>query len=191
MKYLVVHPEDPSTNFLCQIYAHLSNKTVAKGDISKSELRKLMESHDRILMMGHGSPYGLLSQGRFPDSGGYIIDDSIVQNLRNKNNLFIWCFADQFVRNHMLSGINTGMFISQKNELDYYDVSADEDLINQSNERFSMIISKHIDRPITVLFRNLICEYELVARTNPIAKFNLERLCITRLGKRISVYEPY
>jgi len=67
MKDLIIHPDDPTTTFLSQIYAQLTNKTVIRGGISKSEIPKLIESHDRVLLLGHGSPYGLLSQGQFPD----------------------------------------------------------------------------------------------------------------------------
>ena len=72
MKTLIIHPEDPTTEFLSQIYARLTNKTVITGDISKSEVPKLIESHDRVLMLGHGSPYGLLSIDMFPDAGFHI-----------------------------------------------------------------------------------------------------------------------
>jgi hypothetical protein len=58
MKTLVIHPEDKTTEFLTTIYANLNNKTVIKGGISKSELRELIEAHDRILMLGHGAPFG-------------------------------------------------------------------------------------------------------------------------------------
>jgi hypothetical protein len=71
MKNLIINPEDPTTDFLSQIYARLTNKTVIRGDISKSEIPKLIESHDRVLMLGHGSPYGLLNAGQFPDAGFY------------------------------------------------------------------------------------------------------------------------
>ncbi len=62
MKILIIHPDDPTTDFLSQIYAQFVDKTVVKGGITKSELRELIESHDRILLLGHGSPYGLLSR---------------------------------------------------------------------------------------------------------------------------------
>ena len=65
MKTLIIHPQDPSTTFLSPIYANLRNKTVIKSGITKSELRELIVSHDRVLMLGHGSPYGnLLIQGK-------------------------------------------------------------------------------------------------------------------------------
>src|SRR5664280_434259 len=121
MKTLIIHPEDSTTDFLSQIYSSLANKTVVKGGISKSELRKLIESHDRVLMLGHGSPYGLINTGQFPDAGLFIIDDSMALTLKNKrDNVYIWCNADQFVRKHRLTGLNSGMFISEGMEASYY-----------------------------------------------------------------------
>jgi len=74
----------------------------------------LIESHDRVLMLGHGSPLGLMNAGQFPDAGSYIIDDSMVLPLKNKtNSLFIWCHAAQFVHRHGLLGICSAMFVSE------------------------------------------------------------------------------
>lgn len=83
MKNLIVHPEDPTTTFLSPIYANLKNKTVIKGGITKSELRELIDSHDRVLMLGHGSTFGLLNPDQFPDAGSFIIDDSMVLPLKS------------------------------------------------------------------------------------------------------------
>jgi len=57
MRTLFVHPEDHTTEFLITIYANLNKKTVIKGGVSKYELRELIEAHDMVLMLGHGSPY--------------------------------------------------------------------------------------------------------------------------------------
>jgi hypothetical protein len=181
MKNLIVHPKDPTTNFLSPIYASLTNKTIVRGGITKSELRDLIESHDRVLMLGHGSPYGLLNHGQFPDAGLLIIDDSMVLPLKNKaNSIFIWCNADQFVQRHGLSGLCTGMFISEVGEAIYYGFNnMDWDLINQSNEGFARIIAKYLNEPMETLYQKSVYEYELFARTNPIARFNLERLYLT------------
>ncbi len=68
MKTLIIHHKDSTTTFISQIFDPLINKTVIRDGISKSELRKLIESRDKVLMSGHGSPYGLLNAGLFPDS---------------------------------------------------------------------------------------------------------------------------
>jgi hypothetical protein len=181
MKTLIIHPEDSTTTFLSQIYAQLTYKTLIRGGISKSEIPKLIESHDRVLMLGHGSPYGLLSHGQFPDSGLLIIDDSLALTLKNKrDNVYIWCHTDQFVQRHRLTGLNSGMFISEGMEASYYNfVNMDLELIDQSNDRFAWLFSKYLNEPMEILYQKLLHDYELVARTNTIARFNLERLYLT------------
>ena len=184
MKNLIVHPEDPTTTFLSPIYANLKNKTVVRGGVSKSELRELIESHDRVLMLGHGSPWGLLNAGQFPDAGSYIIDDSMALTLKNKfNTVFIWCHADQFVQRHGLSGFYSGMFISEISEADYYGFDdVDWNMIDQSNDRFASVVSKYLNEPMEILYQKLLIEYGSVARFNPIARFNLTRLYLTCAG---------
>jgi len=184
MKDLIIHPEDSTTDFLSQIYMPLNNKTIVKNGITKSELRKLIEFQDRVLMLGHGSPRGLLNPGHFPDADSYIIDDSMVLPLKNKtNSVFIWCNANQFVQKHGLAGLNCGMFISEVRESNFYcfeDIGWE--MINQSNDRFAAIFSKYLNKPIEILYQKLLYEYEYLARTNPIAGFNLERLYLTCSG---------
>jgi hypothetical protein len=178
VKTLIIHPKDPATDVLTGIYSGLNNKTVIIGGIPKLDLRKLIKTHDRIFMLGHGSPWGLLSMGQFPYTNGYIIDDSIVVELKEKTrNLYIWCHADQLVRRHKLSGLNCGMFISEVGEASIYGFE-DVDLatIDRSNEIYVHIVSKYINEPMEVLYEKLIYEYGLLARTNPIAKFNIQRL---------------
>jgi hypothetical protein len=182
MKNLIIHPEDPSTTFLSQIYAVVPNKTVVQGGVTKSELRELIESHERVLMLGHGSPYGLLSVGQFPDAGFCIVDESMGSALKNKSNcIYIWCYANQFVQRHGLEGLCSGMFISETRETDYYGFdNIDGALIDQSNERFVSIVSKYINEPVKILYQKLLHEYDLLAKTNPIARFNIQRLYLTR-----------
>ena len=133
-------------------------------------------------MLGHGSHYGLLSRGQFPDAGLYIVEDFMVSLLKDKSNsIYIWCHADQFVQRNGLAGLCTGMFISELGEAHYLGFEdIDKNLIDQSNERFSWIISQYINQPIEILYQKLLNEYGLLARTNIIAGFNHERLFLTR-----------
>ena len=90
MKTLVIHPEDSSTTFLEQVYSNLRDKTLIKGGITRTVLMEMICAHDRILMMGHGSPWGLLSIGRFSGAGMYIVDYEVAHLLREKsNNVYI------------------------------------------------------------------------------------------------------
>ena len=132
-------------------------------------------------MLGHGSPYGLLSRGQFEETGQYIIDESMGTSLMNKSNsIFIWCYADQFVQSHGLSGFCTGMFISELGEADYWGFEdIDHSLIEQSNNSFASTVSKYIHEPIEILYQNLLHKYGSLAKTNQIARFNLERLSLS------------
>ena len=187
MKYLIIHPEDQTTTFLKPIYAHLKNKTVITGGATKIELQKLIDVHDQVIMLGHGSPMGLFAVDRFPEAKINIIDDSMVNSLRGKtNNIFIWCHADQFVQRNGLSGLYCGMFVSEFEEGLLYDIwDADEVWIKESNCQFSTILSKHIHEPVDLLYRKLLNGYGFLAQTNPIAKFNYDRLFLKYPKPRI------
>ena len=106
----------------------------------------------------------------------------MVSALKNKSNsIYIWCHADKFVNKYGLSGFCTGMFISENREKNYYGFyNIEEYLIDQSNDQFVSVLSKYINEPLNVLYQKLLREYELIARTNPIARFNIERLYLTR-----------
>ena len=116
MKTLVIHPNDRSTWFLENVYKNIENLTLVTGNVSRNEVKSMIRDHDRVMMMGHGSPGGLFSVGQFPSqsNNGYIIDSEMVELLKEKDNsIFIWCNADQFVERHNLKGFYTGMFISE------------------------------------------------------------------------------
>ena len=84
MKTLIIHPEDPTITFLSGIYHNLPNKTVINGGITKDELRKYIDDHDQVLMLGHGSPAGLFSVGQFPITDSFIIDASMIESLQKR-----------------------------------------------------------------------------------------------------------
>lgn len=178
MRTLIVHPKDPSTDFLKPIYATIQDKTVITGGINKKKLRILIEKHDRIIMLGHGTHIGLLSVGQFPKVGSYIIDYSYSDLLSEKSeNIFIWCYADQFVKRNELNGIYSGMFISEVGEaFSWGFYVSDRKLIKESNESFASIVSQNIHQPLHVFFTNVLHGYRMLAQSNPIAQFNLERL---------------
>lgn len=177
MKTLVIHPKDSSTDFLKPIYQSIENKTIITGGISKSDLMELIKSHDRIICLGHGTLSGLMSVGEFYTTDFHIIDESMVEILKDKtDNIYIWCHAKQFVDRHGLDGFYSGMFISEVEEALYYGINVDRNVIQESNDRFSSIVGKYINEPFEVLFDHLICDYGILARTNPIARYNLQYL---------------
>ncbi len=66
--------------------------------------------------MGHGSPKGLFG---INFNRSYVIDEDTVDSLQYKKCIFIWCHADQFVKEHNLKGFHSGMFISEVGEIGY------------------------------------------------------------------------
>jgi len=184
MKTLVIHPIDPSTTFLDIVY-----KNIPKDELTliqsgtKQQVRELIESHDRVMMMGHGSPNGLFAVGQFKDVNsfsGYVIDQSMVELLEQKDNsVFIWCNADQFVNRYNLKGFYTKMFISEVGEATYCGLPGmDQDIVDESNYGFVNIISKYINESKENIYENVRNEYGIIANDNPVALYNYNRLCV-------------
>jgi hypothetical protein len=145
IKTLVIHPDDRSTDFLKPIYQHLDDATILTGGKAQNEVRELIEQHDQVIMLGHGSPNGLFSCGQFYMGNGMIIDHSMVAALGNKkNNIYIWCNADAFVSRYYLRGFYTGMFISEYSEAAFCKVPTFIDEIEQSNALFANIVGQSV-----------------------------------------------
>ena len=178
MKTLIIHPKDPNTSFLDIVYESVPNKTLITGGVSKSELIKLIQEHDRTMMMGHGSPAGLFAVGQFNNAGAYIIDQSMIPYLKQKpNNVYIWCNADKFVDVFGLRGFYSGMFISEVGEANYCGLPGmSQEIVDESNYGFCNIIAKYINEDKELIHENVKNEYGLIAETNPVALYNNNRL---------------
>ena len=179
MKTLVIHPKDPSTTFLNIIYNNMMDTTVLTGDgITQDEIKELIPQYDRVMMMGHGSPYGLFTTGGFVGNRGYIIDYSFVDVLKdNPNNVYIWCNADQFVVRHRLKGFFSGMFISEVGEANYCKVyGTDQEIVDESNFGFCKMVKRYRTKESKVIHRRVKKNYGRLAENNPVAYYNNNRL---------------
>ena len=178
MKTLIIHPQDVTTDFLSVAYKTMINKTIVKTNKSINDIRGLIDSHCRFMMMGHGSPSGLFSIGQFGEPSGLIIDHSMADLLRFKNNnLFIWCNADRFVNEFNLKGFYTGMFISEIEEAWYCGLhNITQDMIDESNLVFCELLSKVIQDKTEVIHHYILKQYGLLAKKNPVASYNHKRL---------------
>ncbi len=166
MKTLVIHPSDRSTDFLSEIYGG-TDWTIISEDKSSSQIKKLIKSHDRIIMMGHGDENGLFGHGR------YVITSKNVYNLRGKSCVYIWCNADVFVRKYNLTGFYTGMIISERDEAMMYSMySATDEMIEQSNSLFANSIWKFVNQNN----RLAMIKEMYVSQDNPIIQFNSVRI---------------
>lgn len=177
---LIVHPKDFSTMFLKQIYQPIKNKTVISGGMTKDNVRNMIIDFDTILLCGHGSPNGLFAVGQFdPDSNGYIIDESMVESLKDKKLITIWCHANQFVTKYGLKGFSSSMFCSEYSECHYEGIKyVEPGMVEESNKAFASIMSKYVDEDINMIHKNVTQEYGILGEINPVAKYNNERLLI-------------
>jgi hypothetical protein len=181
MKTLIIHPKDLSTVFLTGIYDLIpkEDKTVVSGGVSSDELAEMIKSHDRVMMMGHGSPSGLFKIGNFPRiSDAYLINKKHVELLNKKEeNVFIWCNADMFVSFYELKGLWTGMFISEVSEASFCGLHRiTQDIIDESNYGFSNILRECVAEGKEVSYKVLKERYGELAETNPVALYNNIRL---------------
>ena len=183
MKTLVIHPKDKSTDFLKPIYAGLDDVTLVTGGLNQQELIQAIQTHDQVMMMGHGSPGGLFSIGRFPIGdrfSGYVIGVDTVEALSQKdNNIFIWCNADQFVDRHGLKGFYSGMFVSEVGEAFYCKVETyTQEAVDESNDTFARQLGECLldTREPETIHAQIKEHYGALAATNLIAAYNHKRL---------------
>lgn len=180
-KTLIIHPSDYSTDFLKPIYAGLSEATVVTQG-TKDEVEQLIEQHDQVIMLGHGSPWGLFSVGKFKTDNGYVIDNSLVHLLSQKqNNIYIWCNADKFVLRHQLKGFYSGMFISEVSEANYCGLPGTlQSVVDESNNYFATKLGEVLGKgSLRETYKHIKDSYRQLSESNSIAQYNNERLYLT------------
>ena len=185
MKTLVIHPKDKSTDFLSPIYAGLDDVTLVTEGWSRAQIQEAIQTHDQVMMMGHGSPNGLFAVGQFPIEDkylSYIIGADMVEALGQKdNNIFIWCNADQFVHKHELKGFYSGMFVSETGEAFYCGVKTfDQASVDESNDTFARQLGECLlaTRVPEAIHGQIREHYGALAATNLIAEYNHNRLYV-------------
>ena len=176
-KTLIIHPQDQSTDFLKGIYKRMKLATVVTGEKSKSTLKKLIKEHDRIMMMGHGWSNGLFNtrSANFK-TGGLVIDKEYVELLKEKECIFIWCQAHDFVKENELKGFNTGMFISEVGEATWFDIYTTQKIVDESNYEFVKIFKQHRTENPKMILKHVRTKYKKLGETNPIAEYNSKLL---------------
>ena len=181
---LIIHPDDRTTDVLKPTYTDL-NATVLTQRDEFFNLAETMKRHNRIIMMGHGSPSGLFMpkvEGVEEDENGelfeytdYTINDSYSDILRQKRTVCVWCNADRYVVPNNLHGFYTGMAISELCEADYCDVKGcNPKQLEESNTKFTMGLkeSLKVDGPKSVtVFKEIYNNPK-----NPIMVYNRKRI---------------
>jgi hypothetical protein len=182
MKTLVIHPDDRSTDFLRAVYSGLNNLTLVTGGISVEEVHQMIVEHDRVIMLGHGTPNGLLSMGNFTStvSSFFVVDERIAKELAKKeNNIYIWCYASDFVKAHGLKGFCSGMFISELLEAEIMGVhNQSQEAVDAQCKYFCDLVGSVAEKPAIEIYEHVHYEYGKWINTCPITKYNHDRLYI-------------
>lgn len=180
---LVVHPADPSTACLSVIYQGRGWDVITDWAIKEKKLREEIKLHDRIIMLGHGTPQGLLAGGylwghsewiRFHH---YIIDGNFADILRSKETISIWCHSDLFFKKYKMKGLHTGMIISEVSE-EMYILNRKwltEEQMDENMKLFSEAFAKYIDRPPEEMREKVLEEY---VGDDPVTRYNRERIIV-------------
>lgn len=173
MKVLVIHPDDRSTDFLDVIYKDHINWTVIRTGVgyglTKKKLKSLIIEHDVIMMLGHGTEQGLMRSDFTA-----VIDSSYVYLLREKLTVGIWCNADQFYKKYELTGLGTGMIISEYQEANLFCVNADYSAIDKSNHAFARAIKDNLD--LSNIQKSVIGAKRDYVVINEVTQFNNENI---------------
>lgn len=129
-KVLVIHPDDRSTDMLKAVYEGKGYDVINDPSISDDEIVEQIKSHDKIIMLGHGTPYGLISWNRTTGEVRYVINDSHAELLKTKETYSMWCHSDAFFERHDMKGFHSGMIISEEMEALMYGIvgCSDEDI---------------------------------------------------------------
>jgi hypothetical protein len=169
MKTLVIHPDDRTTDFLKTIYEGKDYTVITDRNIPIVYVLKQMKLHDRMIMMGHGGPTGLI--GYF-----YLFrTPEFIGLLRKMLCICIWCNADQYVERFGITGFYTGMFISEVSEAAYLGIKTTQKEIDYSNILFVNHFRNVIDSP--TIYSDIKRLY--MDENSDIVKFNNERLFYT------------
>lgn len=147
MKTLVLHLDDRSTDFLKEIYKNIPKediKVITLPTLNYEKIVKEVSVADRVLLLGHGTPWGLLGWKSL------FLNYKFIDQLENKadNVIYIWCHASDYVNKMQLSGFATGMFISEVGEAFHYSIRASQKEIDFSNNLFASLCQYLIDNNI-------------------------------------------
>lgn len=174
---LVIHPKDHTTDCLEVIYRDRNWSVIRNPDTPESVVKKAILSHHRIIMLGHGTPYGLLAAQGFNRFGRYIINWNMVNLFRSKETMSIWCFSNRFFKPANLKGLHTGMIISELSEewavLGHAPLTRDE--MAENMERFCGAFAKYIDLEPEQMREKVLEEY---TGDDEVTQFNRKNIIV-------------
>lgn len=172
----IIHPADPSTEFLRALYPEGEVSRITEKESGK-RLRHILGHAESLLLLGHGTEEGLLA----PDSNGnpfgrVIISGSHRYYLRRMKEIIgIWCNANIFAYKLGIHGLFSGMMISELSEAQELGIPTTQEELDRENilwaQRLGDLLREGVSlRDIPEVFRTLD-----TSRT-PLTKFNYQNI---------------
>jgi len=109
----------------------------------------------------------------------------MVEELRGKQLIAIWCNADKFIERHSLSALYSGMFISEVNEARYCGVQGDQAMVDESNSTFAVLLGNMLSDTSMNLEKThgmVLESYEELGEVNAVAKYNSDRFYYSKVN---------
>ena len=144
---LVIHviSTEDTKMFKC-LYTGIDAKVLVNPS-KKDAKRAIIEEKNCVMLIGHGTEYGLLNERL----NGFLVGPDMVQFLRDKTVIGIWCYAGNFAQKYDLRGFFTSNFISNIDELidcGFSRFNEDEDTISVENFLFSCRLNEYLREEI-------------------------------------------
>lgn len=118
---LVIHPADETTDCLKAIYENRDDCDVITDVFTDDEtIREQIILHPKIVLLGHGTPSGLLCGNGVHRFARYIVDETHAPLFYDKTTFSIWCYSSlyfsKYVKGQGAKGFHSGMIISEVGE---------------------------------------------------------------------------
>lgn len=174
---IIIHINDgsPDAAILSRIYEGLDGIIVSYNR-SKSNIKRLLRitGNEPVMLLGHGTPRGLLNKSQ----NGFAVGSEMVEWLRDRDIIGIFCYASEFADKYGLRGFFTSMYISNMQEAiwEHEEQGATDELITQQDALFCDRIRKLIDdkTPLSEWPQILQSQADL---SIPFVRFNYEAMC--------------
>ncbi|HQY68722.1 MAG TPA: hypothetical protein PLD38_15710 [Pyrinomonadaceae bacterium] len=166
----LIHPADRSTDDLKLVYAGLGLEPIT--NTANANLLDAVAESERTICLGHGVPQGLIGTGM-----RLCVNETFVPLFKDQpNNIYIWCNADQYVKDHKLSAFCTGMFISEPQEAYVFGIGATPEQLTYSNRLFSRLVNQGIKTGLSNwrLAEHVLTHYN--DPTNSAIEYNRQRI---------------
>ena len=190
MRILVIHPNDPSTQFLNVLYKDLPNVTKMDEHNSNKEITDAIRfgNYDLFMFLGHGGEEGLYaptgSKYEWQQFGRDIINSGHVQFLRDKLCFGIWCNANIFAAKYNLTGIFSGMVISEIAEAYMWNIPVtDQEEMSAHNQLWSSALKECFDSGTLEDIPNKMYSYISNRKMTALEEFNFNSIWYFNKGE--------